>query len=156
MGFPRSTLSDKVNGNTTSQHKGPEPYLGREVEERIASWLKKMARDDDFTRDYSVTLENLIPAVFAIRSNEGAIRGWLQRQNVDFFVKLMEFIPLEDITMRPITSTFRVKKKGIFENRQKVSVLLQVNAERNLTAILELVEKEGFYCYLDNVAWPLM
>ena len=44
FGIPRSTLSDKVNGNTTSQLKGPEPYLGREVEERIASWLKKMAR----------------------------------------------------------------------------------------------------------------
>ena len=44
FGIPRSTLSDKVNGNMTSQRRGPEPYLGWEVEERIASWLKKMAR----------------------------------------------------------------------------------------------------------------
>ena len=43
-GIPKSMLADKVCGNTSTQWKGPAPFLGRDVEDRLATWLTKMAR----------------------------------------------------------------------------------------------------------------
>ena len=36
-------LADKFCGNTSTQWKGPAPFLGREVEDCLATWLMKMA-----------------------------------------------------------------------------------------------------------------
>ena len=43
-GISKSTLFDHVAGNVKTTHRGPEPFLGRDVEERICGWLTKMAR----------------------------------------------------------------------------------------------------------------
>ena len=43
-GIPKSMLADKVCGNTSTQRKGPAPFLGQDVEDRLATWLTKMAR----------------------------------------------------------------------------------------------------------------
>ena len=107
---------------------------------------------DDFSAVYSVTLEKRNPPVLAIRSrcrHDGGILAWVMKQNADFFVSLVDEIGLENIIIRPITSTYRIKSKetGIFENRQKISVVLRVNAEKHLEAILERIEKEGLYWY---------
>ena len=44
FGIKKSTLYDKVSGRTSTQHKGPEPFLGRDIEKRVCEWVTNMAR----------------------------------------------------------------------------------------------------------------
>ena len=45
FGVPKSTLQDKISGKVpVSMRKGPTSYLSTELEDRIESWLVKMAR----------------------------------------------------------------------------------------------------------------
>ena len=43
-GVPKSTLGDHITGKRVRTSKGQEPYLGKELEDRLAAWLIKMAR----------------------------------------------------------------------------------------------------------------
>ena len=42
--YTEVNASRQVRGNTSTQRKGPTPFLGRDVEDRLATWLTKMAR----------------------------------------------------------------------------------------------------------------
>ena len=42
--IPKTTISDHVTGKCVRSRHGPEPYLSKQLEDRIASWLIKMAR----------------------------------------------------------------------------------------------------------------
>ena len=42
--IPKSTLNDHATCRSTMQHKGPQPYLNKDIEDRIVHWLTKMAR----------------------------------------------------------------------------------------------------------------
>ena len=59
-------------------------------------------------------------------------KNWVKKQNVSFFVEILRGIGLDNIRLSPITPTNRVNnlETGLFENRQKVSVVLKVNVER--------------------------
>ena len=70
-GIPKSTLADKVCGNTSAQRKGPAPFLGQDVEERLATWLTKMAcigygqtRDTLFDKVQDIVARLKIPTPF--------------------------------------------------------------------------------------------
>ena len=42
--IPKSTLNDHATGRSTTQRKGPQPYLPKDIEDCIVHWLTKMAR----------------------------------------------------------------------------------------------------------------
>ena len=42
--IPKMMISDHVTGKRVCSRHGPEPYLSKQLEDRIASWLIKMAR----------------------------------------------------------------------------------------------------------------
>ena len=42
--IPKTTISDHVAGKRVHSRHGPEPYLSKQLEDRIASWLIKMAQ----------------------------------------------------------------------------------------------------------------
>ena len=70
-GLPKSTLADKVCGNTSTQRKGPTPFLGWDIEDCLATWLTKMAhirygqtRDMLFDKVQDIVARSKIPTLF--------------------------------------------------------------------------------------------
>ena len=109
--------------------------------------------EDNFTKSSIFTKEN--ECCFAVRDmlNWG-IKAWVSKKEVKLFDKLTG-IGIEKILIRPITSSYRVKSNGNFENRQKVSMLIEVNVKRKMELLLDILVQEGVCHYVGNEPWPL-
>ena len=109
--------------------------------------------DDNFTKSYIVTRENV--CCFAVRNAlDWGIKAWISKKEVNLFERMTE-IGIEMMFIRPITSSYRVKSNGNYKNRQKVSMLIEVNVKRKMELLLDILVQGHVSHYVSNKPWPL-